>query len=325
MKCNHKSHDVASHGKLADGTFASAPSSAYPSDLCRAIADRLARGFASRPFVAGATEPRSYFGVSSFTPSGRPKKHAVGYALALSESSVVSIRTGAEVKGRSANRQLMRRCRMSMALQYLGFLTIFNFWERSGRDPADDPSSWYGVRAHKNAPPEPRGLPRLSMPPKHDFVVLYCFAGPQRAGDFEYWLREIAPYYGVSITVLCFDINRNPSHDLLNDSLFGMLCFWIHSGFIDAYFGSPPCNTWSRLLYLSNGPMPLRSRRFPFGIKGLSKTAQTKCDRGTELFLRHRRLKRITIEGNGYGLSEHPIDPGLRSIAKHLCNTSLSS
>ena len=62
---------------------------------------------------------------------------------------------GAAIKGRSPSRPLNARCRRSAALELAGGLCVYDFWVASRENPADAPSSVYGVRAAKPAQPLP--------------------------------------------------------------------------------------------------------------------------------------------------------------------------
>jgi hypothetical protein len=54
---------------------------------------------------------------------------------------------GAAAKGRSPSRPLNRLCRRAAALELAGDLCVFDFWVRSSDNPADGPSSKYGIRS----------------------------------------------------------------------------------------------------------------------------------------------------------------------------------
>lgn len=73
-----------------------------------------------------------------------------------------STHVGAEVKGRSSSWRLNLRCRRSCAIQLAGDLVPFVLWERSGKNPADLPSSWHGMRA---VGVSKRGRPPLELSP----------------------------------------------------------------------------------------------------------------------------------------------------------------
>jgi hypothetical protein len=90
---------------------------------------------------------------------------------------------------------------------------------------------------------------------------------------------------------------------------FRELCW---SGIVFGYFGGPPCGSWSRLLFRPGGPFPVRNRDRPFGLPGLEGKAKVRCDRGSELFLRHLDLMRGVLTQGGRALHEHPVDPGMK-------------
>ena len=55
---------------------------------------------------------------------------------------------------------------------------------------------------------------------------------------------------------------------------------------------------------------PLRSRTFPYGLPELTESQQAKCNRHSEMFLRHLDLKEGVLACGGCATTEHPADRG---------------
>ena len=99
--------------------------------------------------------------------------------------------TGALLKGRSPSRMVNRYCKQIAALCLGGGFITFISWIPTKENPADDPSSWHGVRS-KGAPRQPIAKSEVMSHVRIDRpvavstrpVVLHLCSGPRRAGDF---------------------------------------------------------------------------------------------------------------------------------------------
>ena len=222
---------------------------------------------------------------------------------------------GAHVKGRSSCLRLNRYCRKDAAVQLAGGFQVFTIYEQSKTNPADAPSSVFGVRAQRNCKPQgPYPLAELPRQPGTvqlaKLVFIHAFSGERRPEDLQWWLEVLGHAFGIEISCLSFDPANNSTYDIMDDAMFGALRFACWSGMVFGLHGGPVCATWSRLLWLSGGPPALRSRAFPFGLPHLQGPAREKCRRGTEFFLRHVDLMQGVICAGGAALLEHPDDPG---------------
>jgi hypothetical protein len=83
-----------------------------------------------------------------------------------------------------------------------------------------------------------------------------------------------------------WDILRDASHDLSDLAVQKELPKRICSGQFDVIIISPPCNTWSRVLYANPwGPKPIRSFRHPMGFPWLQGALLQKATAGNTLVL----------------------------------------
>ena len=121
---------------------------------------------------------------------------------------------GAHAKGRSPTRRMNHRCRRVAALQLAADILILEVWERSKFNPADEPSSRYGVRADRrvsawqsHAPGAERSppLPLLSVQDRCP-IFLHLFSGPRREGDLQHWLDTLAAEADMALLVLSVDM-----------------------------------------------------------------------------------------------------------------------
>ena len=171
---------------------------------------------------------------------------------------------------------------------------------RSAKNPADRPS--------RRAPLVSVRAPLVPL--AGPCVVLHLFAGPAREGDIEYHMNRLGKANGCWVHTISLDICRDPSHDLLDDNLFGQLRQWCFSGKIFGFIAGFPCNTVSRARFRPGGPPPLRSRTNIFGLPGLEGKHLVACDRGSELFVRTLDLAYGVTKAGGRVLLENPADPG---------------
>ena len=71
---------------------------------------------------------------------------------------------GAHAKGRSSSRQLNHYCRQDCSIQIAGNIIPFVLWVPSARNPTDEPSSKYGIRAARRAQEAARRWPLTAKP-----------------------------------------------------------------------------------------------------------------------------------------------------------------
>jgi hypothetical protein len=233
----------------------------------------------------------------------------------------------AEVKGRSSNRLINRKCRRSAAVQLSGDLTPFLFWEPSGRNWADAPSSWFGVRAEKkhcqhNSRPQNvqqiyvnedsghwdvyRSIPRWVSP----LVFVHFCSGRRRQEDLEYWLHRFGDEVGIEVIVFSFDLAVSSALDILDDALFSEIRALCWSGRVFGTLSGVPCTTWCRLLCSGTRPSPMRTRSMPWGMSGLTPKLRQRCDRDSSLALRGFDCLDGVCSNGGLALQEHPVAPG---------------
>ena len=131
---------------------------------------------------------------------------------------------GAHAKGRSSSRQLNHYCRQDCSIQIVGNIIPFVLWVPSARNPADEPSSKYGIRIARQAqeaarrwPPTAKPAPAASHVGDDDatpflrpcrkvlerdaaagpgreqevkvYVFLHTFSGLRRPGDLHCWIQ----------------------------------------------------------------------------------------------------------------------------------------
>ena len=156
--------------------------------------------------------------------------------------------------------------------------------------------------------------------------MLYVFAGAKRKADMEAVAQELVHITNnngcgihLNLTFDQWDVLRGgDSHDLTDIDLQRRLKGKVMSGDYDIIILSPPCESWSRVLFANNlGPAPRRSRRHPWGVWSRSiyhrkkiSLANMLIEFTAELLLaakeaHHEEDWRLTR-----GLLEHPEDLG---------------
>ena len=95
--------------------------------------------------------------------------------------------------------------------------------------------------------------------------------GPKRDDSLERFLAEEADKRGLLVLSLCIDVERDPRWDLSSPHVALLLTRLEAEGLVDGIGGGPPCETWSKLRFLPNGPPPVRLRgRFAWGVPNLN-------------------------------------------------------
>ena len=209
--------------------------------------------------------------------------------------------TGAYKKGRSASRSLNGFCRQACSIILCGNLEPFFAWVPTGVNPADEPSSWHGVRAgraqtssatkHSIAPssivhptcPSPStistwmqehlllrkwlsaGLVDISDEQAYNdelpIIFLHLCSGPRRKHDYIHECVARARADGVACLGLRIDPLIDPHLDLLNGEVVVLLKQLILEGRVRSLLCSPPCSTWSRARHQWLGPRGPRPLR----------------------------------------------------------------
>ena len=92
------------------------------------------------------------------------------------------------------------------------------------------------------------------------FHALYCYCGPSRRGDIKESLEELAASRKATVEVAEIDLCRGgPAHNLADNKIVDALIFVINTGKYQVGILSPPCNTFSRVLFANKfGPRQLR-------------------------------------------------------------------
>ena len=109
-----------------------------------------------------------------------------------------------------------------------------------------------------------------------------------------------------------FDIERSPSHDLTDTSLWDKIYKTLGEGnwFLIV---SPPCNTFSRARFQFRqhpGPKPLRTRMWPRGFPWLSASNKAKVEEANTFVERCIRACHVVSDTGGCFILEHPEDLG---------------
>lgn len=199
---------------------------------------------------------------------------------------------GAYKKGRSASRSLNSLCRQSCAILCCGGFEPFIAWMPSGENPADAPSSTYGVRAGevRSKPSKKNPLPSIVhtvdkvTSPREDYrqqehpllqrwlasglvessmrevyahglpyVHVHLCSGPKRPGDFIASCLELAAADHQPCVGLRIDPLLHKSLDIMDGAIITMLHDLMQQGRVVSVLCSPPCSTWSRARHVRLG------------------------------------------------------------------------
>ena len=143
--------------------------------------------------------------------------------------------------------------------------------------------------------------------------MLYLFAGQERSGDIAWQLREFSKVHGFHLQVDEWDILRDPSADLSSPQAWEGIFAKLESGYYDVLVISPPCGTYSRARHRTlgkGGPVPLRSRSYPWGFPWLSNANQAKVDTANFFVKQSLYAISLQIKASKFWLLEHPEDLG---------------
>ena len=145
-------------------------------------------------------------------------------------------------------------------------------------------------------------------------VVIVClaFSGNRRPGDIHDWLEGWALKDNIVIKVFSFDLATDSTWDLGDMNVFHALLSLTEQGYIDIWFGGPPCSTVSsaRFLEIPGGPRPVRSRDHFWGLADLSNYEKVRVVESNKLYIHFMSLcEAASARGGGHGW-EHPGDRG---------------
>ena len=130
-------------------------------------------------------------------------------------------------------------------------------WDNEQLAPLQEPEVPLAVRPRIVSVKRPQSSAR----PK----ALYLFAGLQRKSDVSSILRKLG------WEVEDVDILRSRAHDLSKSSVSDRLLHRIKQNEFAAVIASPPCNTYTRVMFANNrGPRPMRTFVHPMGLPHLS-------------------------------------------------------
>ena len=109
------------------------------------------------------------------------------------------------------------------------------------------------------------------------------------------------------------DILRDPKADLSSPQAWEGIFAKLESGSYDVLVLSPPCGTYCRARHRTvgkGGPVPLRSRTYPWGFPWLSNANRLKVDSANFFVKQSLRAIGMQIQASKFWLLEHPEDLG---------------
>ena len=172
-------------------------------------------------------------------------------------------------------------------------LGLFVPWVPSKNNPADAPSSEFGIRALKPEAPKPAleiEIPRpIGVTGNRPAVLVHACSGPRRSQDFHEHCTVYGRDMGIEVLVISFDPVVDARKNLLDDKQFSEMEDIARDRDTFGGLAGPPCSTFSRSRhrYVAGGPRPLRSRENPLEpLPYLSDWEKLQCDIGTALLLR---------------------------------------
>ena len=143
---------------------------------------------------------------------------------------------------------------------------------------------------------------------------MYFFAGEARHGDVRHWLQMACDREGLILQLFEFDLLRVGSDNDLSE--LNVQDAWINRLHeFNGMVNTPPCSSFSMAPWAnSNGPVPVRSARYPQGFPWLSAKLQRKADVGNSLvsfFWRTmHQVHKLQSSYNITAFGEHPEDLG---------------
>ena len=114
--------------------------------------------------------------------------------------------------------------------------------------------------------------------------VAYFFSGVHRRASIGDHLQKLCEAAGFGLVMFEIDVLvGGKAHDLLDRHSQDQWLALVESGEFDMLILSPPCGGWSRANYANDdGPKPVRSRRYPWGIPHLRLRQQKRAEDGNE-------------------------------------------
>ena len=114
--------------------------------------------------------------------------------------------------------------------------------------------------------------------------VLYIFSGKPRKNSVSSWLRRLSKRYGVALEIEMVDIQVRPFLDLTREAVQRRLLNKINPGYYFAVLLSPPCSTFSRVVWANKrGPRPVRSFAQPRGLHRLTWAERKRANWGNTM------------------------------------------
>ena len=147
----------------------------------------------------------------------------------------------------------------------------------------------------------------IERPFFQDKIILHLFSGRRREGDFQWAVESLTTGSQFAYHVV--------SLDLAVDEVRGdLICrktqlFWLDKmarGFISAWLAGPPCETFSRARFYKDGPPPLRSSRYPWGIRGITTRQHKQVMTANTLAQFVMELMLFSLIYRIKGVGEHP-------------------
>jgi len=163
----------------------------------------------------------------------------------------------------------------------------------------------------------------------HRFI-LHAFSGRRRQGDFQFFLDAITDRHpGIVVHTLSVDIILDSQWGDVSDEK--VQNFWVSAaqrGWVVAFLGGPPCETWSRAREhtlastTKRGPRVIRSAQQPWGFGSLSLREIRQILVGNQLMMFCLMMMTVLYDVGGCGALEHPARPP-KTTSASIWNTPL--
>ena len=143
--------------------------------------------------------------------------------------------------------------------------------------------------------------------------MLYLFCGKPRKADIKHFLSKLSNVGKFSLQIREVDIERQPSDNLLNESLWSEIFQELADGRWDVLVLSPPCKTFSRARCkwcTSPGPRPVRSATWPWGFPWLAGSNLTLVQDHNFMLSNILKAASTAVKAGSDFLLEHPEDLG---------------
>ena len=226
----------------------------------------------------------------------------------------------------------MFQCRKAAAICFAGSIVPFHIWISTHVNPADEPSSRYGIRSRSDSGSSPPGglqvgplgealpsnVPKfktcsvkvsLSLVPPLAYLFVHLFSGFRRDGDLEDVVSLGLPSLRSKWVVWSLDRVVAGWGDLRSENTWIHLFRLVRAGVLRAAMAGPPCETFSKARHKPGGPRPVRSRTH---LHGLPDLLPRYVDQVAESNYFVKQLFRLYVLMGPRGLTcvEHPDDPG---------------